>query len=253
MSLLQTKNESLSADCSLYCLNRFRLGIGLAAIVTLTTTVALGDPGVATKKARKEFYRPVPAKPLDRSHWGRSSTPIEGLLRGLALGIQATGNFLYNTSQAAILQQHARSLAFDNRNRLSEFYDNLKARREARKAVKRQANEKKNPQVFRKAYELSSDELNRETGQIVWPDTLLSDEYAGHRSRIEQLYRDWSGYGETIADPSRDIQHHTESLIAKLRTHRSEVLKSKIELNNYLVAQNFLRGLKYEARFAQAK
>ena len=225
--------------------------IGLATIVALTTTGAFGQANAETQRPRKDDYRPVPAKPINKGRLDKGATALGDLLRSIALGIQATGNYWLNVSQAEILRQHARSAALDNDNRRFEFFAGIESRRQVRVAEKRRENDQKRPLVYRSAYELPSDELNRHTGEIVWPQALLADEYADPRTRLEELFRNRRSYDSALADRSADIQWHIESLIARLQRHRSEAVSNGEARNDYLAAQKFLRGLQYESSFRQ--
>jgi hypothetical protein len=227
------------------------LSVGLAFIVTLTASTSLGQTGIKPTASHGKFYRPVPARPIDKSYLHHSSTPLEGLLRGVASGIQAVGNFQLNLSQAAILYEHARSLALENRNRLFEFYAGINARREARTAEKRRKNEETRLQVYRDAYELSSHELDRQTGAIAWPEALRADEYADHRSRLEKLFRYRSSFGYSQTYESAEIQRQAQLLIVEFRKHRSNDVEGDKVKGNYFAAQNFLLGLKYEPSFSR--
>lgn len=230
---------------------RYLPSIALMIVFVATTTVANGQVGVAMQRPQQEFFQPVPAQPVDNSCWGGGSTPLGDLMRSVALGIQATGNFLFNNGQAAILQQQARGLAIDNDNRRYEFFAGIDARREERIAEKRQENELKRPWIFQNAYRLSSDQFDRQTGEIIWPLFLQADEFAGHRSQLESLFRRRIADGYSHSDTSADIRRHTKLLIAKLAKHRSEFIHDHDAKENYLLAQNFLRGLKYETSFVQ--
>lgn len=194
------------------------------------------------------YFPPVPPYPPDMFFtYHHASTAREGALRGMAALRYADGAYLVSASQAAILQEQARWLALDNQRRYIEYRIGLRLWREferqAQSAKKRSRNEARRPAKLA-TYELSSQELDRATGQILWPVVLQSAAYDELRLQVDELFRYVVQYGVADEVTQREIRCCVEQLRRALRNNRRETNRSE-----YLAAQNFLCGLKYEGQF----
>src|SRR4051794_20406361 len=142
------------------------------------------------------------------SYGSRALTLAEGYLRGRAAVIDSLGNFEVNDSQAAILREQARSLDRENNLKQTEALEAQKkmwadARDAARKASQVRAAEgqgvlaERRATIYRNAYQLSAAELNMTTGAISWPAALRDEKFQNDRLRIEELFRQYVGYGSS--------------------------------------------------------
>ncbi len=191
-------------------------------------------------------FPPVPPYPPDMFFtYDHASTAMEGALRGMAALRYADGSYLVNASQAAILREQARWLALDNKRRWVEYRIGLRIWREferqARVTKKRIKNET-NRAAKLAVYRLDSNELDRITGRISWPQLLQAAAYDDLRRKVDVLCRHkGAGYDLPAAVAKCEISECVERLRRALRADRSQLDKSE-----YLAAQNFLCGLKYE-------
>src|SRR3990172_6922068 len=190
-------------------------------------------------------HRPVPVLPADFGHCQHhSSTVAEGFRGGWAAGLHARGNYLVNLYQAAILAEQARWLDQSNDQRLVEFHGWKQAQRASRLDAKRRKNEAERQEKYQVAYQLSSDQLDRVSGEIVWPKALRAARYESLLQRLDVLFRKQAGYYGPQTNCSSEIENETQDLIRDFDRNRSEVPQTE-----YLTAQRFLRGLKYEPLF----
>lgn len=191
------------------------------------------------------FHQPVsPLPPELAFSYHHASTAAEGWLRGWAQVIHAVGNYWLSRSQSDILAEQSRWLNLTNNQRLVEFHDWKQARRTNRLEAKRAKNESKRAEKYRAAYELSVDELDRVSGAIAWPEALKGDRYAGPRRRLEVLFQSLVGYVGPRKNCASDIERATQRLTRELQRRRRELPQ-----DDYLAAEKFLRGLKYEPLF----
>ena len=96
--------------------------------------------------------------------------------------------------------------------------------------------------VYRQAYQLSANELNMKTGAICWPAALQDTKFQQNRVRIEELFRQYIGYGSPEAGTAAEIARSVDQWA---RTLRNDV--GSMPREDYLAAQKFLLGLKYGA------
>lgn len=182
-----------------------------------------------------------------------SSTALEGALRGKAAVIDALGNFDVNEGQAAILQQQARALDRDNDvQQTVALYSQKELWRQARESA-RQVSAARDAEgkakfaelratAYQRAYALTADELNPNTGEIHWPATLQGEKYACERKCVERLIRTLANYPDPQPQLVGELERHVDALVRTLRTDMCSLPRYE-----YLAAHKFLRGLKYAA------
>ncbi len=188
-------------------------------------------------------YHPVsPWPPAMGESYHHDSTAAGNYLRNLAGVIHARGNYWLSRSQAAILFEYARSLDTYNRQRWIEFcrgnLQRLKAERQARVAALRAKNEARRPALYRAAYLLTDEELNRKTGEIKWPKALQAAEYVKLRSKLDNLFRKFASGRTAAAASANRIATCAEALRDQLRRnineHRSQRLQRRAEFSVWL-------------------
>jgi len=217
----------------------------LLLTLVLVPVTAFGQSDFGDYQPSGPFHQPVPPLPPELAFsYHHASTPAEGWLRGWAQVIHATGNYLLSRSQSAIVAEQARALDLSNDRRLIENHDWKQARRDRELEAKRLKNKAARPEKYRLAYELSSDQLERVSGEIAWPEVLRTDRYEGSRRRLEELFRKQAGYDGPQTNCSPEIERESQSLIRDFDRNRSEVPQTE-----YLATQKFLRGLKHEPMF----
>ena len=205
-----------------------------------------------------DYYGPPPVEYHPVSPWPPSmgesyhhdSTRVGNYLRNLAGLIHARGNYLLSRSQAAILYEYACSLNNYNREQWIEFYrgnlQRLTAEQQAHLAATRANNKTKRPVIFRAAYLLTDEELNRKTGEIRWPTVLQGAEYVKLRSTLDNLFQTFASGPSGAAVSANRIAECAEALRGQVRRNIK-----RVERNDYNAAQNFLCGLKYEPEFSK--
>ncbi len=194
---------------------------------------------------------------VENGFWqDHSSTAAEGYLRGLSAYIQSLGVYEVNNAQANILNEQAEWAGYENAlKRVETFYDRRKIRQDyltqqreiadIRDQEGKQILEQKRATVYRRAYKLSLQEFNAATGQLFWPETLCIDLFAAHRHHLDQLFAHRSQYQ----------LHHDEYLIHQIEKVHQELKRDLrqhrafFNSQDYLAAQDFLRGLIYEAKY----
>jgi hypothetical protein len=196
------------------------------------------------------YYTPIPPLPPELGFtYHHASTAAEGWLRGRAAVIHATGNYELSHAQAEILYELARWVQqYNHRQRIAFRVDTrnrLVADRQLRTDLKRTKNETARVAKLRAAYYLTSDELNRTTGDIEWPRALRSAEYRDSRARLDELFRVYYKYLNMPRETQIEITKHTRLMTRDLRRHLSHVPRDQ-----YFAAHKFIRGLQFEAELA---
>src|SRR4051812_31582594 len=218
----------------------------------------LAIPSVANAQQSSQAYElpPVRYQPVSPwpPHMGESyhhdSTVAGNYFRGQAGLVYANGNYWVSVSQAAILFEYARSLDNCNRKQWIELRawnrKRLQAERQQSLSAKRVKHEAVRQTTYKAAYGLTEDELDRESGQITWPIALHAPEYDGLRSRLNELF-------STVACGDHQFTPRADE-IAVCADNLARVLGRNIktiERSDYLAAQKFLCGLKYEPEFSK--
>jgi hypothetical protein len=198
------------------------------------------------------YFQPVPPLPPHLGEWyHHDSTAAGNFLRGQASVMHANGSYLLSLSQSAILWEIARSQDLLNRQKWIDFRaahsTRLAAERQRSLDARREKNEATRRERYSAAYRLSSWQLDRTSGAIAWPTALLADEYAGGRSRLDEMFR------EGASSAGSRCQHRTEIMQCVDRL-RSQVRRNigKLDRDDFAAAQKFLCGLTYEAEFETA-
>lgn len=229
-----------------------RLSSFTLLIVLASSRALMAQP--ESDPAQSPIFRPVSPNPVEMGFWQHhSSTVIEGAQRGRAAVIQAQGNYLLDSSQAAVLRQQARALYRQNNLKQTEalysqeaMWDDARMRdreqREARLAEGQRILAEQRATVYRQAYQLAATEFDAKTGAIAWPLVLRDAKYQQVREHVEELFRIQRNYGEAPAGMSIDLARNIEKLRRTLRGDMNNLAKE-----DYLAASKFLLGLKMEA------
>jgi hypothetical protein len=198
-------------------------------------------------------YRPVVhcCRPAPRGLWSvYSSTPAEGMGRGVAAVIYAGGEAARNVSLAAINYEQARSQYLDNvakatqirweRKRLAES-ERAKDRAQALAARDRYLAAKKSGALPR----LEPDQLDPNSGELFWPEALLDDEYFRCRQKLEKLFL-LRTHASKPRHVSREIAAASQEMKSLLKTNIRE-----LSPNEYIAARKFLDSLAYEGTLSE--
>jgi hypothetical protein len=205
--------------------------------------VAAQDPN-SYNSTSGSFYQPTPQYPIEMGlTQHHSSTLAESWARGRSAMIQAYGNYQINANQARILSEQARWLEHENDMKWKAQREQLQLQRAERRLEGQKKLAARRSTVYRQAYQLSSTEFNRGTGEINWPAALQDARYQPARERVNELFRSHVVYGEPQADTAAAI---AQTIAPIARMLRQDV--SNLPREEYLAAQKFLIGLKYEAK-----
>ena len=221
-----------------------RLFSSAAAIVLVLFSVAAAesDPN-SYNSPPGPFHHPVPPYPVEMGFCqDHSSTLFESWQRGRAAMIQAWGNFHLSASQALILREQARWIGRENDLKWREARLQFRQERAARKVEGQKKLAERRSTVYREAYQLSADEFEPSTGSINWPLVLQHAAYQQARERVDELFRTHAGYGEPQPTTAAEIARSIEPLVRALQKEMRNLPR-----NDYLAAQRFLIGLKFEA------
>lgn len=223
---------------------------GLSIVAAISASV--------TNAQTSGFYQPTAPYPVEMGYYQHhSSTAYEGGMRGRAAVIQALGNYRLLDSQAKILDEQAESLSYDNDLKKTETLyqkkylwqqhrDSERARRLARDAAGKQMLAEREANYYREVYRLTSQEFDRSTGRLSWPEAISSEELAQTRRQLSFLFRQRARYAGADNDPFAER-------ILQLSEELKQGLKDQIadmDPSSYSEAQNFVRGLMYEVRFS---
>jgi len=172
--------------------------------------------------------------------------------------IQAEANSRQQTADAAVVWEHARSLAYDNYLKKTETFHERKyllkqyreqrqqefAARRARGLQIRLQRESELAQLYR----LSATELNLATGEISWPKMLSGKRYEQHRRSLEEMMRAVTCY-KTYRFESLDtrIVKTCKDFQRQIRADYQTALERGCapSRSQFASLEKFIRGLKY--------
>jgi hypothetical protein len=237
--------------------SNYRLHV--VAIVSVVSFLVAGmslaqSPEAYDKVPPGPFQQPTPPWPVEMGFsQDHSSTAYEGARRGDAALIQSLGNYLLSYNQARILWEQARWLNRENNLKQTEAlyaqqdmwrnrHVELRKQHEARVTKANAARAAKEGTKYRQAYQPRSGQLNVATGEIGWPAALQVARYQESRERLDELFREHTGYGTPNAATARQIARAVDEMVRTLQDNVATVPRGE-----YLACQKFLRGLKYEA------
>lgn len=227
--------------------------ISTASLVAL---IAAACTLPAAAQTTGSYFQPVSLGPAYDVAPRHSSTALEGALRGRAKLIDALGRYRVNDAQANILNEQARTLAYENDVKKTEtLYRKKYLWRQHRESERARAIERdtlgkelltqRQATYYRDTYALDADQFNRTTGRLDWPESLQDDQFAATRSQLDFLFRQRSRYGVGSDDPfAGRILKLTEQLKQDLKEELANM-----EASDYADAQKFVRGLIYEVQY----
>ncbi len=177
-----------------------------------------------------------------------SSTAEEGILRGYASVLQASGQANYLNSLAAINAEEARARYIKNRELATETYFrnrqiNLAAREAERperfSTVQYAALAKKGAPA-----RLDRQQYDTTFGRLTWPVALMGDDFAADRDALDRAFgsRSPSDSGAESAFYGT-VRQLTNSMQKTLKNHLNEM-----DSTQYVAAKKFLLGLSYESQ-----
>ena len=175
---------------------------------------------------------------------------LEGnYLQGMSQVIRSQGEYNYNTAQAGISYEEARSKYLDNQKKWSQNYLQMKEQQQRlavqQRLINKQTNEERAAALAAKppvSHGLGPNSLDPLTGRITWPEILQGKEFDGPRTQVDQLFelRAKTSQG---AGTSEKIHSSVQEMASRLR---KEI--DKLSANQYIAAQKFLNALDYTVR-----
>jgi len=191
----------------------------------------------------------VPRAGAQYDYWGPSyhaSTVGESHARGMADVIRSQGIYNLTTSQAAINAQDARKKQLENYRTGVETYFEVRQMNRQYRAAERGPRPTKEDWVryaqMGKPKPLSSNQLDKVTGQINWPILLRDDRFDEERQAIQDIFAHRAASGGLNAEMFRKADSITEQMIDDLKEEVRDVPPAQ-----YAEAKTFLQSLAYAA------
>lgn len=134
--------------------------------------------------------------------YNTSSTAEEGAQRGLGSIISAQGQKNLSNSQAAINLTDARSNQIDNQVKsVNAYWEKKGIYQEHVEAENQQIEAARERYIARRgSLDLSTEEFDRTTGQVVWPKILEQSVYDPYRTKLDTAFHDRSYTGALSGD-----------------------------------------------------
>lgn len=178
-----------------------------------------------------------------------SSTVAEGYLRGLGAWAQGLGEYNYLTSLAGKNWQDARSMSLDNdRKYVETFYEKRRIHDEYISATNPPMSAQTRELIQKNNHpkRLTADEYEPTLGRLQWPLMLQGKEFAQMRKSVDDLFATRSPTNSGVGTKNcKAIQTVVASMQKKL-----DKQAKKVNTNDFIDANKFLKSLAYEARFA---
>jgi hypothetical protein len=215
-----------------------------AALLLGLAGIAVAQDPESYNAPQGPFHQPAPQLPAEYGFsQDHSSTLAESVQRGRAALIQAYGNYQINRQHARILAEQAAWQEHQHDMQWRAQRDEMRQARADRKILAQQKLADRRATLYRQTYQLSANELNRNTGEINWPELLQAAKYQPARERVNELFRTHVAYGEPQAGTADAIARAVAPIVQSLRQDIGNLPRDE-----YLAAQKFLVGLKYEAK-----
>ena len=219
----------------------------LAVVVSLGSVAAAqaqhtnGYPHQASGSRPAHHYYQV--APVYGPGWYyHSSTAAEGYARGQAAIISAQGQYNLMTAAARNVAAEAHQQEIANRKQRIETYFAMREVSRAARSVERSPRQQIQIAASTKAKGLGPEDLNRQTGEINWPELLQANEYSAWRTQLDSLFAQRASSNAFPADLRAEVQAATTAMLAELKNHISEVSPS-----DYMAARRFVQNLASEA------
>ncbi|MDP6444628.1 MAG: hypothetical protein QGG36_28735 [Pirellulaceae bacterium] len=200
-------------------------------VVALTATSSFAQTN--------RYFAPAPLRsPALYQH--HASTYEEGVLRGAADAIRASGEYQYNASLSRVYNQEAISRYLDNEvKKTTTYFEKRRINRMARAQENgpKPSQEKLNQFARSRAPKALTDvQYTPELGRVAWPSGLNSPQFEAHRAAIDSLVAKRAPNNTQV-----------DQAIQQVAADMAGVLKSEIRSmspSEYVAAKKFLTGLK---------
>ncbi len=179
----------------------------------------------------------------------RSSTALEGALRGQAAVIDATGRYNKNTAEAASHLEDAKAKNLQNRELGVQTYWNIKRIGESERAARRRpvpsSDKIQRINDWNRSERPRLSQLDPATGEITWPMALQGPTLAAHRAELERLFA-----ARTVENsgPGSMVDGQVKRLTKEMKLALGEVA-DQLLFPEYQAARNLLDSLAVEAQY----
>jgi len=172
-----------------------------------------------------------------------ATTAAESYQRGMADVIRAQGEAAESAARAARDRELARSQHIENQTKWLEEYNRRKriglAERDREQKERREAsNRARHARNARRAEPPPTTQLDPDTGEIIWPELLQSDEYKPEREQVEELFRASKESGSSSPADS-EVSQVIDVIRRTLKSHIHDVPAHK-----FIEADRFLKTLR---------
>jgi len=179
------------------------------------------------------------------------------VLRGRAAVMQAYYNGQISHAQARILLAEAvaremqlpvvKTKAAQEKRRLIAAEWQEYRRQKINSAMLGQQLDAQRTPVRHAAYRLTDDQLNRHTGEILWPLALTHQQFDRETFELDRLFSEFAESPSQRSYLQTAIESCCERLQAQLRNLRDQTKMDSEQYENYLDCYRYVLGLKYEA------
>ncbi len=213
----------------------------IAAVLAIGVSAALAQVVIPASGGSSGFLQ----------YQDHASTAAEGAMRGMGALVRSDGQRNLDNSAAAINYSVARKNEIANQQYYTETYFNMrKVNREARAAERAPRGTKED--FIRYAQEgapkrLSPSELNVVTGALGWPAILQDGAFKEDRQKLDNYFAYRAKHG---AIDFKNIMKATEMITGmedELKENIRKLPPNATMSQQYLLARNFLKSLRYEA------
>ena len=179
--------------------------------------------------------------------YGYGGTVEGDYLWGMSEVIRAAGEYNLYTAKAGVNNEETRSRYLDNKKKWTENYFQMRERRQALDAQKREKQRASRETYYASLAAAPSrapapEAFDPVTGRITWPDLLMGRDFEKPRHEIDQLFELRARTSQGAGNTPR-IRELTQEMSRILRS-----LVSKTPANDYMAARKFIDKLDYSAR-----
>lgn len=228
--------------------------LAFAAITLVGITARFASAQSQSQAPQYPLIQNVPTSSFYSGYgmYDHASTLEEGMANGIANIMHAAGASNLLHAQAARHYQEAYSRGLDNRTKSIETY--FAARKINRVSVAAERGPRvTTEQALRATKErapqrLSANELDPQTGRILWPAVLEDDTYRGNREQLDELIYKWvRSKGKIAPTDYMALQQSVKVMQVELKQHIRDYPSA-----DYMKAKNVLEGLAYEVQRREA-
>lgn len=233
-------------------MNAKSLALSAATLIGLVASVASAQSQSQAPQYPLTQNVPYSSHYSGYGYYDHASTLEEGMANGIANIMHAAGASNLLHAQASRHYQEAYSRALDNRTKSIETY--FASRRINREAVAAERGPRVTPEQVQRIVKerapqrLTANELDPQTGRILWPALLEDDMYRADREQLDELVYKWVRFkGKIAPNEYLALQQSVKTMQVELKQHVRQYSSA-----DYMKAKNVLEGLAYEVNRREA-